>query len=386
MPVMGAKSTTRGEDAARLAAELVRRDTAEGNEAILVELLQPRLEAAGLTVRTHELIPGRAGLVAFDSTPARLVFTGHLDTVPASSSHWSWDPWSGAVVDGLLRGRGATDMKGGVAAVVVAVESLVANDALPEGVGVVLTAGEETGCQGARAMAEADALTPLRRTDSPPDLVVAEPTDLVVRRGHRGVIWLDATAEGDAVTASAPQLGRNAIRSLAEGLTRLPTVDRSLDHPVFGPVTWNVATFRGGGRRRNVVPDHATVGFDVRTVPGVGADEVQARAREVFGADVAVAITLELAPVVTDEMDPLIQRAAALVGVPDGGLRLAVASFATDASVLAGALGGSPVLLLGPGLPERVHGIDEVCPLTHIRRAVDVYARLGGEPDGAGGV
>lgn len=364
--------------AARLASELVRHDTVEGNEAVLADLLQPRLRTAGLTVHRHELAPGRAGLVALSSAPARTVFTGHLDTVPAGPDRWSWDPWSGELVGGLLRGRGSSDMKGGVAAIVSAVEALAADGMLPDGVGVVLTAGEETGSAGARAMATADALAPLRGGGSPPGLVVAEPTDLVLARGHRGVVWAEVVTEGVAVPASQPQVGRNAIVPLARGVASLPVVDAALDHPVYGPTTFNVGTFHGG-HRRNTVADHAAVSLDVRTVPGVTAADVRRRLAEVFGPDADVTITLALEPVLTEADHSLIMHAAQLVGEPPGGLETAVRTFATDASVLAPALGGASVLLLGPGLPDRVHAADEVCPASQIRRAAQIYARLAAD-------
>lgn len=362
-------------DATRLTGELVRRDTVEGSEARAADLLQPWLEAAGLTVRRHELAAGRVGLVAHGSAAPRLVLTGHLDTVPALETSWSFDPWSGAVVDGLVRGRGATDMKGGVAAVVAAVASLAGQAALPPDVAVVLTAGEETGCDGATAMAAHGALSPLVTAGAPPDLVVAEPTGLEIRRGHRGVVWAQVSAEGLAAHGSLPQAGRNAIGPLAAGVARLPVVDAGLHHPVFGPVTWNVGTFHGG-RRHNVVADHAEVGLDVRTVPGVGAREVRARIRELFGTDVDVDVTVELPAVLTSESDPLIGRATDLVGAGPRDLTSAVATFFTDASVLAGALGGSSVLVLGPGIPDRAHAIDEIASAQQIEQAVEVYVAL----------
>lgn len=366
-----------GEEAVHLAAELVRQDTAERQEGVLAELLQPRLETAGLGVRRHEFAPGRAGLVATGRTPPGLVFTGHLDTVAASSADWSWDPWSGGVIDGLLRGRGSSDMKGGVAAIVAAAESLAREGRLPEDVAVVLTAGEETGCEGARAMTKAGLLGPLSDRNSPPDLVVAEPTDLVPVRGHKGVVWLEVTTTGVSAHGSSPQLGRNAVTSLAEGVTRLETVDTGLVHPVFGSVTWNVGTFHGG-TRPNVVPDRASAEVDVRTVPGVGSDEVRARARDLFGPDAEIAVTFESDPVLTDESDPLIERAVALFPGSEQP-EPTVASFFTDASVLADALGGSSVLVLGPGAPGQAHAIDESCAVTKIERAVEIFAALAVE-------
>ena len=135
-------------DAVDLACELVRLDTRGGGESAAAALLAGHLEDAGLSVAVHETRPGRANVVARHGDETPVTLTGHLDTVPADEAVWSFDPLAGDVVDGRLRGRGSSDMKAGVAAAVVAAAEHVR--AGGRGVQVVLTFGEETGCEGAR--------------------------------------------------------------------------------------------------------------------------------------------------------------------------------------------------------------------------------------------
>ena len=127
-----------------------------GNERQCAEFLGGLLEDGGFAVSYHEFAKNRTSLVARIGGSANakpLCFTGHIDTVPLGAAPWTVAPFSGEIFDGKLYGRGTTDMKCGVAAFMVAVLEL--NEELSQGPGVVLiiTAGEETGCEGAYHLA-----------------------------------------------------------------------------------------------------------------------------------------------------------------------------------------------------------------------------------------
>ncbi|KJS37314.1 MAG: hypothetical protein VR70_12695, partial [Rhodospirillaceae bacterium BRH_c57] len=146
-------------DVVALTRRLIAFDTINppGNEQACAEYLRDILAAAGFETDLHALGAGRASLVARLGGGANgsdpLCFTGHIDTVPLGAQPWTRDPFAGEIVDGKLYGRGSTDMKGGVAAFVIA--CIVEAERLRDGPGVVLviTAGEETGCDGAAALA-----------------------------------------------------------------------------------------------------------------------------------------------------------------------------------------------------------------------------------------
>lgn len=318
---------------------------------------------------------GREQLVA--RTPGAagpLTLTGHVDTVPADSAAWSFDPWSAGRDGDRVLGRGTSDMKSGVAAVVTAAAAHAARPHHCRGVQVVLTAGEETGCTGALAL-PAGALAP----GGP--LLVAEPTANRLLPGHKGALWLRLTARGRAAHGSAPELGDNAAVRLARAAVALhdfagwPADDR------FGPVTANVGRVAGGAQP-NVVPDTAELLLDLRTVPGVAYDDLRGEVDRLAGPGVDAADLVALPPVDT----PLDDALVALVGdaLLAAGLNsdpAAPARYFTDASALALLLGApsgpaTPTVVLGPGEPDQCHVVDEWCSARRVEEAVDVYAGI----------
>ena len=160
--------------------------------------------------------PGRTSLVArwgvTDERPS-LCLTGHLDTVPLGRADWSVDAFSGETDGDRLFGRGTSDMKGGTAAIVVAAERVAALGGSPSaGLELVLCAGEETGCEGALALADSGLLGTCGA------LLVAEPTTNYPCVAHKGVVWADAVARGKTAHGSMPHLGENAIYKLARAI------------------------------------------------------------------------------------------------------------------------------------------------------------------------
>jgi succinyl-diaminopimelate desuccinylase len=354
-----------------LALELVRLDTVNppGNEARVADLLQHRLAAAGFGVARHEHAPGRPNLIArlAGDDPDRpvLCMTGHTDTVPLGGAPWSVEPF-GELRDGRLHGRGATDMKGGVAAIVVAAERLAASGRREAGLELVLTAAEETGCEGARFLAGAGVLG---RAGA---VLVAEPTGGIPHVGHKGVLFARATTEGVGAHGSAPQLGRNAIYPLARAVARFAELRFDVpEHPVLGAPTLNVGTIRGG-TGINLVPDRAEAQIDVRTVPGLGGEAVLTALRAAAGSDVHVEPWIDLAPVVSDPSDPWVRTVLDLAGA---GEPLGVAYF-TDAAALTPAYGNPPTVIWGPGEAAQAHQTDEWAEAAKIDAAADAYFEI----------
>lgn len=346
-----------------LALELVRLDTVNppGGEAAAASLLGERLSAAGFEVSSWEHAPGRPSLVARWGDEPALCLTGHLDTVPLGGAPWSVEPF-GELRDGRLYGRGSSDMKSGVAALVVAAERVAASGSGSAGLELVLCAAEETGCEGALHLASAGALGRVGA------IVVAEPTGGVPHVAHKGVLWARLRTEGKSAHASSPHLGRNAIYPLAAAVARL--AELSLDaetHPVLGEPTFNVGVISGGSGI-NLVPDRAEAGIDVRTVPGMSSEAVLAQLRETAGPEVAVEPILDLAPVATDPDDPFVRSVAEVAGSPGGGL-----AYFTDAAALAPAYGSPPTVIWGPGEAGQAHQTDEWASVDNIEAAAEGY-------------
>ena len=348
-----------------VALELVALDTINppGREEAAADLLEARLAAAGLDVSRHEHAPGRTSLVARLSGPGpALCLTGHLDTVPLGGAPWSVEPF-GEVRDGRLYGRGSTDMKGGVAAIVVAAERVA--ELGGGGLELVLCAGEETGCEGARYLASSGAL------GSCGAVLVAEPTGGVPHVAHKGVLWARATCEGKIAHGSSPQLGVNAIYPLARAVTALSSLSFDVaPHEVLGSPTLNVGTI-SGGVGINVVPDRAEAGIDVRTIPGLSGADVLDALRAAAGDEVAIEPIVDLDPVVTSPDDPWVQTVFSVAGSSGGGL-----AYFTDAAALTPAYGRPPTVIWGPGEAAQAHQTDEWAETAKIEAAADAYTEV----------
>lgn len=346
-----------------------------GEEEPCARYLAGLLEAAGFTVTVQKMSEGRANLVATlgvsPGGPLPIGFTGHIDTVPLGAMAWSQDPFAGDIVDGKLYGRGASDMKAGVAAFVAA--AIAEADRLRQGPGVVLvlTAGEETGCAGALALTQGGVLPQVGA------LVVAEPTANRLFDGHKGVLWLSAVSSGKTAHGSMPERGVNALYKAARVVTRLEHYDFGVPgHPVLGSPTLNVGTM-SGGMNINSVPDRAEITIDIRTIPGQEHARLRDSVSDYVGEDAAVAPLIDLPGIWSDPGLPWMGRLADLVeketGLPQ---KPEAATYFTDASVLTPALGGAPTAILGPGEPGMAHQTDEWCEVRRIEEAVRLYRAI----------
>jgi succinyl-diaminopimelate desuccinylase len=365
-------------DPVALTQTLVRMNTinqdGRGNEAACSRHLAGLLSAAGFACRLADFGERRTSLVARigrrTARPA-LAFTGHVDTVPLGASPWSRDPFGGEIVDGRLCGRGSSDMKSGVAAFVAAALELAAT--LREGPGVVLivTAGEESGCEGALHVVRQPELLPLLAGIGA--LVVAEPTGNRPLAAHKGALWLRAAARGVAAHGSMPERGDNAIYKLAPALLALRDYDFRLPpHPLMGRPTLNVGLI-AGGLNINSVPDAASFSIDIRTVAGQDHAAIKNELAALLGTEIALETLIDMASVHTDPRDPWMRRVTELA---TPGREPGSVAYFTDAAVLRPALGDPPTVILGPGEAHMAHQTDEYCLVERIVQARDFYRRI----------
>jgi succinyl-diaminopimelate desuccinylase len=354
-----------------LTRDLVRTETINppGDESRAADLLGARLEAAGLDVERHPLAPGRDNVVARwagRGTAASLCLTAHLDTVPLGEAEWSRDPLAGELDGDRLYGRGASDMKGGLAAIVTAAERVAALGRGDAGLELVLCAGEETACEGARRLADSGVLGEAGA------VLVAEPTSNYPCVAHKGVVWLEASTHGTSAHGSMPHLGDNAVYKLARALVALEGLRfDGPEHELLGAPTLSVGTV-AGGVNINSVPDLAVAGIDVRTVPGLGGDEVEQRIGELLGPEVRLARRVDLSPVATDPGDAWVEEVFGVME-PLIGERpepRGIAYF-TDAAALTPAYGAPPTIICGPGDAEQAHQTDESCSLELLDAATE---------------
>ena len=345
-----------------------------GNEEAAAQVLAQYLSKAGFAIELPPGRPGRPNLIARAGDPALgtpLAFTGHLDTVPLGQAAWSVDPHGGEIKDGKIWGRGTSDMKSGVAAFVVAASELAQKLAQTAGVVLYITAGEETGSEGAFAIAAGGI------KGHAGALVVAEPTSNRPLAGHKGALWLKAVSKGVTAHGSMPDKGVNAVYRAARAITQLEGFDFNVArHPVMGAPTLNVG-FVHGGLNVNSVPDRAEVGVDIRSIPGMRHDLLKAQLSAFLGDEVEIQSIVDVESVWTDPSDPWLSRVFEIYRRTTGGEpAVETATYFTDASALTPALGGVPTVILGPGPAHMAHQTDEYCELAKIDEAVLIYRQL----------
>ena len=329
------------------------------------------------------MAPGRPNVVGvLDGRRAgpALILCGHLDTVGVAGMDAPFDP---VVRDQRLYGRGAQDMKGGLAAIVGAVRRLAKTGGLDAGRVVVAgVCDEEDASRGAEAFVEG-----WRKGDTPAGetlAVVTEPTDLGVGIAHKGFAWLQVTTTGRAAHGSRPADGRDAILRMGRLLARLDAFDRARQthggHPLLGTASLH-ASFIEGGREWSTYPDRCDLRLERRTLPGEPPDEPVLEISRILESLVledeefsaSVELVFERHAYEIREDHQLVQRlreAARAAGAPGDVCGL---SFWADSGVLGQA--GMPTVLFGPG-GAGLHGIEEYVRLDDVLACEEALTRL----------
>jgi succinyl-diaminopimelate desuccinylase len=364
-------------DAVELTRQIVRMNTINppGDEELCARHLGALLETAGFKAAYHQLSPKRASLVATiggSGEKAPLCFTGHIDTVPLGAAKWRMDPFAADTDGGKIYGRGTSDMKSGVAAFVVACVNLSGRLERTPGLELVITAGEETGCQGAFHLAQKHGA--LGRAGA---VVVGEPTSNYPFVGHKGAFWLNARSKGVTAHGSMPEKGVNAVFKAARAVAVLEKFRFSNPpHPLMGQATLNVGTIRGG-LNINSVPDEAVIGIDIRTVPSVRHAQIKADLAEQLGTDVELETLLDLESVYTAPEDPWVQEVFEVMqSILGKRPEPRAATYFTDAAALNVAYGTPPTIILGPGEAPLAHQTDEYCVVERVAQSVAAYEEI----------
>ncbi|MBI2186228.1 MAG: M20/M25/M40 family metallo-hydrolase [Acidobacteria bacterium] len=340
----------------------------------------------GLAVDVTEIAPGRPNVVAVLEGRApgpTLMFCGHLDTVGVGGMVHPFEPRQR---EGRLYGRGAQDMKGGVAAMIGAARQLVEEGGLARGRLILAAVVDEE-----HASIGADALAARCRADA---AVVTEPTDLDIAVAHKGFAWIEIETRGRAAHGSRPREGRDAILRMGRVLGRLEALDRRLQstpmHPQLGTASLHASTVVGG-HELSSYPDRCTLQVERRTLPGepagVAFQEVQEILAALRGGDAEfegdARVLFARDPYAIDPAHPLpeiLARAAASVGCAPRRIGM---SFWTDAAILGAA--GIPSVLFGPG-GAGLHSSEEYVRLEDVRRCRAALAALARAfMDGNGG-
>jgi succinyl-diaminopimelate desuccinylase len=364
------------QDAVSLTRDLLRFDTVNppGLERDCAHKAARLLQEAGFSVEFFEYEKDRTSVVARiggKEGKDPLCLTGHLDVVPLGTRKWSKDPFSGEADGDKLYGRGASDMKAGVAAMVVAALSFSKKLNNTPGLVLVLTAAEENGCIGSRHLA---ALPKLMGKAGA--IVVGEPTSNYPMVGHKGSIKFHATFNGVSAHGSMPQLGVNAIYKAARAIAKLEGFQFGVpEHPVMGLPTMNVGTVEGGSGV-NLVPDLANIGVDIRTVPGTDHAVLLKKLKDLL-AEGEIEVFADSPSVWTEPNEAWVQRVFEICKPILKEAPVArTMPYMTDAANLRKVYDDAPTLVLGPGEAAMAHQTDEYCNMERIRQSVQIYEEI----------
>ena len=325
------------------------------HEQAMADFVSNYLSDIGAEVVLEEIHPRRPNLIArfapLDGRP-RILLGPHLDTVGVGNM--TIDPFSGEIRDGKIWGRGASDTKGPMAAMLEALRENknILRD-LPTAIDFVGFMGEEASQHGSKHFAK-------HHAKDYQLAIVGEPTSMHIVHTTKGSLWATLVAEGISAHASQPQLGDNAILKLSRALLILQeTLSARLatyGHPVLGHSTMNIGTIDGGSAP-NIVPNKATAQIDIRQTPALhsagGALKLLRDTIAELGLPLEIEYAHENPPMETETDLPYIRQLLAT----DHRTELTGAPWFSDAAHLSSA--GLPSICLGPGSIDQAHTKDE---------------------------
>lgn len=249
-------------------AKLISINSVNGNEAQVADFIESLFQPYGKRVQIDRVsfAPGRDNLVVTIGEGDRtLGFCGHEDVVATDNpDQWTSDPFVATIRNGRLYGRGASDMKSGLAAMLVMMLEMLATDTIPGRIRLFATVGEETGEYGAAQLTKAG------YADDLAGLIIGEPTNGLSEVGYtaKGVIDYIVTAIGKQAHSSQPENGINAVDQLVDFASQVRPLMASFNqvNPILGKLTHVQSVFQGG-QQVNSVPAKAVIKGNIRTIP-----------------------------------------------------------------------------------------------------------------------
>ncbi|HEY9765380.1 MAG TPA: YgeY family selenium metabolism-linked hydrolase [Chroococcales cyanobacterium] len=364
-------------DIVRFARDLIRTPSLSGSEGAIAEFMAQRMRELGYDEVLIDPAGNVVGVIRGEGE-ASVVLNNHMDSVdPGERSNWQHDPYGGEEVDGFLHGRGASDVKGAIAAQIYA-GALLKKLGIPLRGNLVVTGvvqEEEAECIGIQYLCDET----LPKMGIKPQLfVLGEATGLNLYLGHRGRLEMEVTTIGRTSHASAPWLGSNAVYKMLPVIAAIQELSTTLpSHPFLGKSTVTVTNVTSRPGKHSIIPDRCTASLDRRYLPSETLDMILGQIQSVlnrlqtqdpeFKGEVKVRFTREttyrgfskdapkhMAPFLTSEDDGYVKRAlGALEGIGEKP-QFDKWYFNTDGSYTSGVL-GIPTLGFGPGEEKYSH-------------------------------
>ena len=306
-----------------------------------------------------------------------ILFVCHADTVPAGNlKNWDGGPFSADMIDGKIYGRGASDMKSGIAAVISALKLL--KDTQPKNtITFLLTADEECYGMGVEIFTK-----PSYKLD--PDIIfIPEPTENHIAIAEKGTLWLELTTKGKSGHASKPEQGKNAVLLMT---TLLEQLDFSHflqeEHDLLGRFSACVTTIRGGNKI-NVIPDSCSATIDIRFLPGQKVEQIitfissQANktTKDKKFDKIEIKSLLQREAIENAPLDLKIENAIKTVKKIKEDAIVSGVSYFTDAAVLVSHF-RAPFFICGPGKVETMHTNNEYVSVNKLIESFEIYQAL----------
>lgn len=347
-------------------------DSPHSGEAAMANFLAPLLTSWGLEVTLEEVLPQRPNLIARAPGPLdrpRILLGPHLDTVAVDGM--TIDPFAAEIREKKVWGRGSSDTKGPMAAMLFALFQNKDHLAdLPVAVDFVGFMGEESHQPGSKHFAQ-------NHASDYQFALVGEPTSLDFVHATKGSLWATVETSGKATHASQPHLGENAILKLTASLDflnrKLTNRLATYTHPVLGHSTLNVGTIIGGSST-NIVPDHAEATLDIRFTPDLqqagGARALLQQLISEHRLPLTITQASEAPPMDVSTEHPWLQKFAKL----QPSSRLVGAPWFSDAAHLNDA--GLPAVCVGPGSINQAHTADEFIVVDELEKGAQWFTQL----------
>lgn len=346
-------------------------------EVSVCNFIADYLESIGIEVHSQGVIDDRfnvIGILRGEDEGPKLMLTGHTDTVGVSGM--IIDPFHPFLENGNIHGRGASDMKGSLAAMMAAAKALIESDVKLKGdLLIAAVVDEEYQSKGTERLIQE------YQSDG---VVVGEPTNFQIGIAHKGFVWLEITTKGKAAHGSVPEKGIDAIANMAKVIFRIEDLSKSYKerkHELVGSPSIHTSIIEGGSEW-SIIPESCRLRLEQRTIPGEASSRVIDEISEIlndlsegdpqFDAEVRKIFErkpMEVAPNtnIVESLRLAIQRTrripAALVGQP----------YWTDASLFVNEA-HTPACLFGPGDISVAHSADEFVSINEVIESAMVYA------------
>jgi acetylornithine deacetylase/succinyl-diaminopimelate desuccinylase family protein len=343
-----------------------------GNEREVAFFIKDFLEDLGLETQLIEFGKNRYNLIASISKKEGLMLNGHMDTVPIGNiENWKFDPL-GEIKDGKLYGRGAVDMKGGLACVLAAVKNLVKEKVeFKRKLSLVFVGDEEVGFAGSKFIIEnyKDALKDVKYG------IIAEPTNFLITIAQKGIAEMKIKIKGKAAHGSRPELGDNAIYKACDVIQELRKLSENLKKKkdtLLGSGTINVGKI-AGGTKVNVVPDYCEIEIDRRITPGETPQLAKKQIEKILKKlkiKGEVKLLLSRLPMKLSENSLLVKTLKEIAGAKTKG----EAAY-TEAELYYREV-GIECAIFGPGNPDLCHITNEYIKIDELKKGSVVFEEI----------